>query len=295
MKNLIFIALLIFIFFSGCKNVSQDKNAETNNEKIEFTLVEVWATDTLLTTCESVLFDETRNILYVSNINSGPAVKDGNGFISKLSPQGEILNLKWITGISAPKGMGVFKNLLYVADLDELVIVDIEKGEIIQKIAIEGSSFLNDIDIDSDGVVFISDSDTGKVYKLENGEVSEWLTEGLNRPNGLFIEKDRILLATSAGQELISVDPLSGEMEVLVAEIGHGDGVEFTGVDGYYLVSDWSGEIFIINPDYTKNSLLNTKEQGINTADIGYNLKDKIVYVPTFFGNRVVAYKLEMN
>lgn len=295
MKNLFFLSLTLLFALSACKNAGQDKKDMTAEEKItEFSLVEIWATDTLMSTCESVIFDEERNVLYVSNINSGPGDKDGNGFISKLSPDGEILNLKWVTGISAPKGLGIFENLLYVTDINELVIIDIEKGKIIKKIPVEGAGFLNDIDVDSEGVVYISDSDTGKVHKYQDGEVSEWITEGLKRPNGIFIEKDRILLATSESQELISIDPTSGGLEVLVGEIGHGDGVEFTGIDGYYLVSDWSGEIFIVDPDYNKTSLLNTKAESKNTADIGYNLKDKVVYVPTFFDNRVVAYRLEM-
>jgi len=296
MKNLFLLSFTLILALSACKNAGQDKKGmATENEIKEFSLVEIWATDTLMSTCESVIFDEERNVLYVSNINSGPGDKDGNGFISKLSSEGEILKLKWITGISAPKGLGIYKNRLYVTDINELVIIDIEKGEIIQKIPIEGAGFLNDIDIDSEGVVYISDSDTGKIHKYQDGEMSEWITEGLKRPNGIFVEKDRVLLNTSEGQELISINPATGEMKVLVTEIGRGDGVEFTGIEGYYLVSDWSGEIFIIDPAYNKTSLLNTKELNKNTADIGYNLKEKIVYVPTFFGNRVVAYKLNIN
>jgi len=42
-----------------------------------------------------------------------------------------------------------------------------------------------------------------------------------------------------------------------------------------------------------KKLLLDTRKEGINTADIGYDKKNKIVYVPTFWKNHVVAYQLQ--
>ena len=294
MKNLSFSTLLLLLALSGCKNNNVNQETSTIElEKPQFSLTEIWATDTLMTTCESVLYDDAREVLYVSNINGNPDEKNGKGFISKLSLEGEILTQQWITGINAPKGLGIFENLLYITDIDELVIIDIEKEVIYKKIPVEGAVFLNDIDIDSKGVVYISDSGTGKIHKYENESISDWITEGLMSPNGIFIEKDRILITSSGSADLKIIDPETTETKIVTTEIGHGDGVEFTGMEGFYLTSDWSGEIFLIYPDYSKESLLNTKEQKKNTADIGYNLKEMIVYVPTFFDNRVVAYQLQ--
>ena len=41
-----------------------------------------------------------------------------------------------------------------------------------------------------------------------------------------------------------------------------------------------------------KQSLLNTKDQKKNTADIWFIKDQSIVLVPTFFDNRIIAYKL---
>ena len=41
------------------------------------------------------------------------------------------------------------------------------------------------------------------------------------------------------------------------------------------------------------NETLDEGSAGINTADIGYDKKNKIVYVPTFWKNHVVAYQLQ--
>ena len=39
-------------------------------------------------------------------------------------------------------------------------------------------------------------------------------------------------------------------------------------------------------------TLLDTRDEKINNADIAYNKESKMLFVPTFFDNRVVAYKL---
>jgi len=286
MKKLFVLSLLTSLLLGGCKNNPANQNT-TTKAIADYELTEIWKTDTILKTPESVLYDEIRDVIYVSNINSNPSEKDLNGFISRLSSTGEILDLEWVKGLSAPKGMGVFDNLLYVADITDLVIIDIEEGKIIQTIPVDSSIFLNDISIDMTGLVYISDSRTGKIHTYKDGKVSVWKV-GLTNPNGLYAEESRILLATS---NFNALDPATGELTLLCDSIGHGDGIEFTGLPGYYLVSDWTGEVFLVYPDNTKKSLLQTRDQKKNTADIGFIKSDMTLLVPTFFDNRVVAYE----
>ena len=96
-------------------------------------LEKVWETTTELKTPESVLYDEERDIIYVSNINGSPAELDGNGFISILDSNGKIKNLKWVTGLNAPKGMAIYKTKLFVSDIKQLVEIDIKSGKILKK------------------------------------------------------------------------------------------------------------------------------------------------------------------
>jgi hypothetical protein len=240
-----------------------------------------------------VLYDHHRNILFVSCINGAPTEKNGKGYISILHPDGNIKALKWVTGLNAPKGMSIWGNNLYVTDIDQLVVINIEKAKISEKIQVEGASFLNDVAVGNDGKVYFSDSNTGIIWIYNKGKVKQWITEGLSRPNGLYIEDDRVLLTSSGSQDLKIINKVSGVFETVVTGIGSGDGVEFIGKKGHYLTSSWSGEIFLIFPDFNKVSLLKTSDQKINSADIGFNINAQIVYVPTFFDNRVVAYKLE--
>jgi outer membrane protein assembly factor BamB len=284
----IFLALIL----SGCNSPKPADTAKDKQAAPKFALTELWRTDSIFLTCESVLFDAGRQQLYVSCIQGAPGEKDGKGFIALLNPDGQVMSLGWVTGLDAPKGMGIHGNDLYVADIDQIVTIDIETAAIKERTSVEGASFLNDISVDKNGKVYFSDSNTGFIWTFSNGKAEPWITAGLDRPNGLFVEEEWVLLTSSGSQDLKIINISTGTFETVTTEIGHGDGIEFTGTEGHYLTSSWAGEVFLILPDFSRLSLLKTSEQGINSADIGFNIREQVVYVPTFFDNRVVAYKL---
>jgi len=291
MKKLSFIILLVLSLIS-CKPGKAPDKSGTQAVK-QFSLTESWRTDTVLLVPESVLYDRTRNILYVSNLNYEPRKKDGNGSVAQMSVDGKILNLKWIEGLSSPKGMALVGDTLFAADVDEVVVMDVNRGQIVRKVTIDGIKMINDITSDANGDLYISDTDANRIYKYSKGVLSVWMSEGLNGPNGLLAEKDRLLVASQGSQDFVSVDLMTRAKTSLAQGVGRGDGIAFTGIPGYYVVTDWSGEIFMINPDNTKVSLLNTKDQQSNTADIEYIPELKLLLVPTFFKKSVVAFKLE--
>jgi hypothetical protein len=252
-------------------------------------LIKLWATDTLLKTPESVLYSAKDKLLYVSNIDGTPDGKDGKGSIGKVGLDGKIIAVDWVQGLNAPKGMGIYKNKLYVADLTEVVVIDIDKAQVVQHIPVEGSVFLNDITIDKNGVVYVSDSRTLKVHRIEKGFVATIL-QNLQGPNGLLAVGDEMLLLDK-GSLLKVVD--GGNLTNLCGGMDPStDGVEMV-KPNEYLVSCWSGVIYYVYANGNKETLLDTRAQKINTADIGYDPKNKIVYVPTFYKNGIVAYELK--
>ena len=112
----------------------------------------LWETDTILKVPESVIYDAENKILYVSNIDGTDGwAKDGKGSIAKVGLDGKVIAVEWVTGLNAPKGLGIYKGKLYAADIDEVVVIDIQKGAIEKKIPIEGAKGLNDISIGSNG------------------------------------------------------------------------------------------------------------------------------------------------
>ena len=252
-KFLLLAALFLILF--SCKPAS-NPNAEV--EKSVPKLTQLWMSDTTLRTPESVLYDERRDVIYIANVNLNPWEKDGNGFISRMDPGGKLIDLEWITGLNAPKGMGILNDHLFVADIDEVVEIDLATAEIVEKYFIEGTPTLNDITV-GNGIVYISGSDSNKVFALKDGKVSLILEGDFGRPNGLFIEPDRLLMLTSTSSQLKSFNLETNESVVLVDSLGHGDGIVPAG-NNDYLASSWRGEIFYISSDWKRTQLLDTRE-----------------------------------
>jgi hypothetical protein len=251
-------------------------------------LVKIWETDASLKVPESVLYDGKNKVLYVSNIDGAPDGKDGKGSIGKVGLDGKIIASDWVTGLNAPKGMALVKNTLWVSDLDAVAAIDIKTGKVVKTIPIDGAGFLNDVAADEKGVIYVSDSKTKKVHKIENDKASVVL-EDLQGPNGLLVHnKDLYVLDNGTFNKL-----KDDKLEQFVSGLdGHTDGLEHVEKDEY-LVSGWEGVIYYVNTNGNKEKLLDTRDQKINSADIGYDAKNKIVYVPTFFKNSVVAYQLK--
>jgi hypothetical protein len=254
------------------------------------TVQKLWATDTILKVPESVLVDDKENCLWVSNIDGASNGKDGKGSISKLSKTGAPINLDWVTGLNAPKGLGKYKQELYVADLTELVVIDIKKGIIKNKIKVEGSVFLNDVTVNKNGAVFVSDSRTGKVHRIENGIVSIEV-ENLQGPNGLLSIEDQLLILDRGS--LLSVTPGGAISKIMDGMDPSTDGIERV-APNQYIISCWNGIVYFVAAGAQKITLFDTRSEKINSADIGYDAKNKIIYVPTFMKNSVVAYQLQL-
>lgn len=112
----------------------------------------------------SVLHDDLGDAYLVSNVDGPPTARDGNGFISKLSPDGKKLFLRWIEGgkkrvvLNAPKGMALRGGELFVADIDTVRVFDRRTGAPRGEIKVEGATYLDDITLAPDGRVFVSDA-----------------------------------------------------------------------------------------------------------------------------------------
>ncbi len=286
----------VVILMAACSPPAITEETETENidstqmeqvEEVEPSLTLVWETDTVLTTCESVLYDITRREIYVSNIDGKPTDKDGKGFISKLDLDGVVTELKWVKGINAPKGMGVLVDKMYVTNIDELVQINMADGKITKGFTIKGAKFLNDVAVGG-GNVYFSDMETGKLHKYD-GERISLVSEGHSGLNGLTYFDGNLYGLDASGLIKFSLD--GGMPEILNAEVTGGDGLVLID-ENTFVASRWQGEVWLIK-DGKATMLLDSKDEEIQTADIGYNPAEKIVYVPRFFSNKVSAYRLE--
>ncbi len=252
---------------------------------------------------ESAVYDPVRDVIYVSNVNGEPAAKDGNGFVSMLSPDGKATELEWVKGLDAPKGMALVGDILYVADKDVLVAIDVTSGEIKQRYEAAGAKFLNDVTADGQGRVYVSDMMANSIWRLEGGEFSEWLRdEALENPNGVLADDGRILVGSWGRMADDFSTKVPGHMKVVdvatkkvspmgdTTPVGNLDGVEPDGRGGY-TVTDWlNGAIFHVSADGKATRLLDLNQ---GSADHEFIEKDRLVVLPMMMDGKVVAYRLD--
>ncbi len=252
----------------------------------------LWDTEATLTTAESVLYDQANAILYVSCINGVPPdKKDGDGYIARVTLDGKIKDLKWVTGLSGPKGMGQSGNTLYVTDIDRLVSIDITTAKISKTWDVKGAQFLNDVFVMEDGTVYFSDSNTSTVYSLINGKVNVVISDTtLGGTNGILVEGNMMYLADNKAGSFYRVDLGTKGIQKVATEIPGGDGVER--YENAFLVSNWNGQVYHVSATGETTLLLDSQEAKLNAADIEVIADKKLLLVPTFFGNTVTAYQL---
>jgi len=275
----------------------QDAKTGTETEKPMVTVEQLWATDPVMRTPESVLYHPEEDVLFVANINGvNREQPDGDGFISKLSPEGEVIALEWATGLNDPKGMGIYDGKLYVSDISEVAVIDLATGEVEKTYKDETAQFLNDITVDTaSGSVFITDMNKSRLYQIQDGMLKIVMEDSttLQRPNGLFMDDDNQLMVLSMGAgRLMAASLADFNVKNLADGFPGADGIAKT-EQGNYVISNWNGEVYHLTwPTGEKVKLIDTKDQKINAADIDYAVGKQMLLVPTFYDNRVVAYKL---
>ncbi len=277
--------------FGGWGFMCQDANAVFQHEQMH----KLWESAKELRTPETVVYDPSNKVIYVTNYDvytrSGPV---GMQAISKMSLDGAIDEAQWLAGLFNPVGMAISGDRLYVAERRSLVEIDITEAKILGRHSPPQPVFLNDLAIDPDGSIYISDSGKGAIYKFSSGAFEEWLVGGeIARPNGLHVHQGKLIVGNNGDGSLKAVDLTTKEINTIIT-LGAGiiDGVETDG-EGNFLVSHWEGRLYRITPDSRKEKILDTTPPEINCANFEYVIEENLLLVPTFFDNRIIAYKLE--
>jgi len=251
---------------------------------------------------ESVVLNTVRNELHVSNMGSfGNGSTPDDGFISRVSRDGKIIELKWVTGLDDPKGLALANGRLYVGDNPGMAEIDIATGKIVAWHApADGPGNFNDCTADADGNVYVCSGRLGTVFRLHDGKFEPWYV--LDKPktgglNGLKAEKDRLLLGGWSiqvdGEEQLGHISTVAYSDKALGRLGdhpacHIDGLEPDGAGGY-TVTDWlTGDVLHVTADGETSPLMNL---GKGTADHTYLIAEKLLIIPQMLENKLRAFR----
>jgi hypothetical protein len=256
---------------------------------------------------KSVLHDPQADVYLVSNINGMALDSDGNGFISKVDPEGNLVKLKWIDGaqpgvtLNAPKGMAIVGDSLYVADIDTVRVFDRKTGKPERSIRIPGATFLNDLAAGPDGTVYVSDtgfkkwavgfvpSETDAVYRIEGKKAVPLIKSArLGLPGGLYADEGGVWVATRSGELFLATG--SGRRD-RVQKLPRAtlDGIVKTR-DGDLLISSWDCKcVYRREKDGTFTEMI---DRLTSPADIGYDAGRNRLLIPLLTLNMLVIHPL---
>ncbi|BDZ72521.1 MAG: hypothetical protein CMH22_03045 [Methylophaga sp.] len=227
--------------------------------------------------------------------------KAGDGKVTVIDKDGQKSTLA--TGLNDPKGIDLWNNELYIADVDHVVKVDMDGkvNVIADKKALPGKPvFLNDVEIDGNGTIYVSDSGTDEgenagIYQItQAGKISEILNtnSAIKRPNGLLMDgNDTLLVADFGTGDLYRTSISSGKTEALNKGFGGADGL-VRDSKGYLYVSDWqNGKVWqLVEPKATPQLI---SEDFVSAADIALSADGQSILVPDMKAGKLISLPIQ--
>ncbi|MCB2211236.1 hypothetical protein KQI52_03885 [bacterium] len=291
--------LVALLTVTGCQKADNQQPAE----EAETMTHNGWTLDDAgFQTPESVLWDQEADMYYVSNLGGPqPLQKDDNGFISKITPDDQTVDPKWIAGgtkgitLNAPKGMARYGNWLLVADIDVLRVFNIADGTAVMDIPLPDATFANDVWA-AKGVVYVTDTGTegpGGIYAVTfEGEemlpvVDTMVRDaGLTNPNGIIEDQDMLYMVPYGGTGFFQINRDGEFTSIADSPMGSLDGLVKL-KDGRFAFTSWDAKtVYVMDAEHVITPLFTDLE---SPADIGYDSKRDLLLIPQFMLDKVVA------
>lgn len=262
---------------------------------------------------ESAIYDSTEHVWFVSNIAGGATDRDHNGFISRLTADGQIDSLHFVKSgvngalLDAPKGLALHGDTIWVADIDVARAFDKHSGRPLATVDFGPlhALMLNAIAVGPDGAVYITDTairtvngapqhvGPDRVFEIAAGLTPRVAVQDstMDGPNGISWDArhQRFLIVGFMGPGISAWTPGAAKVTRIARGVGQFDGNQVL-ADGRALVSSWAdSSLFVL----TGSSLRRVVPGGLPTpADLHVDASTMRVAIPLSSRNVVVFYQV---
>jgi hypothetical protein len=306
--------------------------------KINFLLFQFILSSLLFTACKSTNNDSSEiegfnlpegaisdgNFIYISNVGKEfkPLDKDGDGFISKLSLDGKMIELKFLPakgGMDSPKGMAIVNNVLYVTDIDKIIGFDLsdKRKKMELNFMQEKTLLLNDLTVKNDSTLFVSGMDINKIFKVNISDTPWYnivnVSPDIKKPNGLCWDQanNRLYLGMFGREDNangskgdIGYISFINEQQPAYTELtsyqGNIDGVTLVG--DKLLFTDWLAfgkdgkegalKVLDLNTKVIKDVIDNRID---GPGDFYFDEKKSTIWIPKMRENKLLIKKINLN
>ncbi len=258
---------------------------------------------------ESVIHDTAQDVFFITNVNGNPGAKDGNGFISRMKPDGTIDSLHFVMGgrggvtLNAPKGTAITGDTLWVADVDAVRGFSRITGAPLANIEFgRRARFLNDMAVGPGGRLYVSEmgvsaNDAGQmsptgldnVYRIGDGHrIESIMTRSkVPMPNGIALHGDGLLIGSFSEPEVREWREGADSLITVGKASGTVDGIGVLD-DGRIVASSWDDSTVAVVGE-TPTPLI-TGVSG--PADFGIDHKRHRLLIPQLADNQLVIWQL---
>ena len=238
---------------------------------------------------ESITYDTTGKRYFISNTSSSKIVqRDRQGIVTDFVTVGGSIH-----------GVSVHNGKVYVCNGTRVRGYDLITAAEVFNVVISGSAFLNDLAIDNSGMMYVSDFNGRRIYKVNTNNSEYWIyvPATTNQPNGVYVDapRNRLLICCWGGSAPVKAVNLVDSVisNIITTPYSNCDGISLDRNNNVY-ISTWGiqsvvrYDINFANPPVVVASSLS------NPADIYVNRMTDTLAVPNAGNSTVGLFHLDI-
>ena len=204
--------------------------------------------------------------------------------------------------LNAPKGIAHDSKLLYITDIDRIVIVDMATGEKVDEIPFTDKTvFLNDVAMLEENTLLVTATNQHDMYAviIKSKEIFNLSKKDMEGANGISVGTGKVYVCGFSNKQnkkghVYQYDLETNTVSVLVDDVGHLDGLKE--YKGMLIVTDWGGDfnhgkIWMVDPVGKSATVISDHDDLKSPSD--FDIYNNLMVVPCIDEGQLLVFKWE--